>query len=228
MTPLKRHLPIILGVILLIIITQKAKAFGRDPKLKYLEGYYFDSTGHPIHGYIARAEAEFQFIYYKRKLGDSTQRIMVTRCDSFVVDHRTFYAIKDITIRTRIWTAHLDKAFAEKVADGPVQLFHLNFIQGKVGYMRYVSMAAKFAPGDAAKAVGSVTGKLTTNYFLRPQKGGPCTRLARKKKAFRQQMADYLQDDQPLVQKILHNKDYSMSNIEIIIQEYDSDRGRKQ
>ncbi len=201
---------------------EKTLASDHKPKDKYLQGYYYDSQGHKFEGLIAKDDLNFQFFLFKKHLGDSAQKIEPGSCDSFVVDHRSFHTLNDVTIKAIVWWAHFDKAFAELVTDGPVQLYSIRFEPGKQGYMHYVAIASNFTGGLAGQAVGMLAGKENASYFLR--RGQDTTYLRIEKKTFTDQITGYLQDDTTLVQKLRQNPDYSIHNIELIIAEYDQDK----
>ncbi len=153
--------------IVLVFICEKGFASGRPSKDKYLEGYYYDTQGHRVEGLIAREEINFQSFKFKKQLGDSAVKIDPDQCDSFFVGSRVFHAIKDVTIKAVVWQKHMDRAFAELVTNGPVQLYCIQFEPGKVGYMHYVAIASNFTFGVAGQAVGMLAGKENANYFVR-------------------------------------------------------------
>jgi hypothetical protein len=117
----------------------------------------------------------------------------------------------------------MDKAFAELVTDGPVQLYCIRFEPGKVGYMRYVAVASNFTGGMAGQVVGAMAGRQNAKYFVKRQEGGDYMRV--EKGTFTEKMTEYLKDDPAIVQKITVNPDYSINNIELIIKEYNQDKG---
>jgi hypothetical protein len=208
--------------IILALMCENTFAASHKPKDKYLEGFYYDRQGNKIEGLISKDDLNFQFFYFKKQLGDSAERIDASQCDSLSVDNRTFHAITDVSIKAIVWGTHMDRAFAELVTDGPVQLYCIRFQPGKVGYMHYVAIASNFTGGAAGQVVGAMAGRQNVNYFVRRRKEDAYMRV--DKKTFTQEMSEYLKDDPSVVQKIMQNQDYSINNIELVIKEYDQDK----
>lgn len=221
------HLTLIVVMTTAVVLSSSSKgAFAaghKSSKDKYLAGYYFDKRGVKIEGLIAKDELTFQFFSFKKELGDTAIQIEADQCDSFCVGNRVFHAISDVSIKAIVWRTHMDKAFAELVTDGPVQLYCIRFQPGKVGYMRYVSIASNFTGGAAGQVVGAMAGRQNANYFVRRQEGGDYTRI--EKGTFTEKMTEYLKDDPTVVQKLTANPDYSINNIELVVREYNQDKG---
>ncbi|RBL89918.1 hypothetical protein [Chitinophaga flava] len=191
---------------------------------KYLQGYYIDTTGCRIEGFIAMDEISLESFNFKKQLGGKKEPVSVSQCRSFSFEQHVFCTITDITIRTRLWSYHFNRVFAEQMADGPIQLFRLYFKPGKVGYMRYVSLASRFASGDAAQGAGMFLNQKYVNYFLKKTNdtSGYCF-VGKKPKQFKKVLSAYLKDDDQLVHKINTIRDYSFNNIESVIREYNQD-----
>ncbi|MBC9908802.1 hypothetical protein [Chitinophaga varians] len=212
------------GLCLLTVFTVDAQKKG-----KYLKGCYLDSTGQKIDGFISMEEMGLLSFDFKKQLGDKNEKIKVTDCQSFSFEHHSFCTLKNVTIRTRIWHYHFAKVFAEQVIEGPLQLYRLYFKPGKVGYMRYVSMASRFAPGPASLGAGVFMNSKYVNYFLR--KSGDTTGycfIGKKRRDFVTSLTPWLSEDTLLVRKIQTGGDYSFNNIESVVREYNDYLGNKQ
>ncbi|NLR67040.1 hypothetical protein HGH92_22215 [Chitinophaga varians] len=204
------------GLYLLTVFTAAAQKNN-----KYLKGSYIDSTGQKIDGFISMQEMGLLSFDFKKQLGDKNEKIKVSGCQAFSFENHSFCTLKNVTIRTRIWHYHFDKVFAEQVIDGPLQLYRLYFKPGKVGYMRYVALAGRFAPGPASAGVGVFMNNKYVNYFLR--KSGDTTGycfIGKKRKDFITSLTPWLKEDTLLVRRIKTGGDYSFNNIESVVREY--------
>ncbi|NML40582.1 hypothetical protein HHL17_25525 [Chitinophaga sp. G-6-1-13] len=212
------------GLCLLTVFTAAAQRNG-----KYLKGFYVDSTGQKMEGYISMKEMGLESFEFKKQLGDKSRKIKASSCQAFSFENHAFSTLHNVTIKTHIWHYHFDKVFAEQVTDGPLQLYRLYFKPGKVGYMRYVSMASRFAPGPASLGAGVFMNSKYVNYFLR--KSGDTTGycfIGKKRKEFVTSLTPWLKADTLLVRKIQAGGDYSFNNIESVIREYNDYIGNKQ
>lgn len=217
------HFKIILLLFVLALIMDKARA-GKPKnksKDKYLEGYYVDQKGNKIVGLISKDNLNWQFFYFKKQLGDTPAKIEASFCDSFVVDNKTFHTLSDINIKAIIWQTHSDRAFAELVSDGPVQLYSIHFEPAKQGYMKAVSLASNFTGGIAGQVVGHMAGRENVNYFLKRKTSTSYFRI--QKNTFTDDMSQYFRDDASVSKKIQQGGDYTINNVELIVKEYNQD-----
>jgi hypothetical protein len=220
------HAKALLFIAILAILSQKAaadggKKDGKKNKDKYVNGFYYDQTGHKINGLISKDELVWQSFNFKKSLGDTAVKIEADQCDSFTVGNRTYRSISGIQIKGIVWRNNSDRAFAELLADGPVQLYSIQFEPANQGYMKAISIASNFTGGFAGQVVGNVASRRRVNYFLRHREAGAYLRV--EKDSFKEDMTSYFKDDATLTGKLGTNQDYTINNIEPIVREYNSD-----
>jgi hypothetical protein len=217
MLPIK---PTIVSIVLvLLLLPHASSALGH--KDKYQQGYYLDSTNQRVEGLISFDDANCLAFLFKKQLGDKEVEITAAICNGFAVAHRTFAAIDNIDYVVWIRKRPLKRAFAEQVEDGQVHLYKLNLELGKIDQVHKITaITAKVAGNEAGSGY---LGKDRIYYFVKRADENNYTRIEKKKSTLQHQLETYLHNDATLVQKINNNKDYSYTNIEAIIHEYNED-----
>lgn len=171
------------------------------PKEDYQPGYYIDDSG-KVEGYIYFTYDTYERFNFKKNLADKKSVKWVSECIGFSVDGKTFKVIENIELKIGIWNISANKAFAEVVLEGPMNLYKVYSMVGN-GNMR--------APGAID----------VTNYVLNRDKSKSYVLAHPKKKKFKAGMAELFKDRMDIVEKI-NDGTYSLDTITELVKEYNA------
>lgn len=167
----------------------------------YKPGYYVDSSG-KVEGYIYFSYDTYEKFYFKKDLADKKITKRVNECTGFSVDGKTFRVLENINMKIGAWNVSAEKAFAEVVVEGPLNLYKVYSMVGN-GNMK--------AP--SAIKVG--------NYFLEKDNSKNYVYAHPGKAKFRHAMMDFFQDRLDIAEKI-DDRTYNLDNIIDIVKDYNS------
>jgi len=186
---------------LLLLLVCSSFRHPNHVKDDFRPGYYVDSSG-KVEGYINFTYDTYEKFDFKEEPTDKKITKHATDCDGFSVDGKTFRVIGRINLKIGIWNVSAEKAFAEVVVEGPLNLYKVYAMVGNAN-MR--------APGGAE--VG--------NYFLEKANSKRYLYAPPGKARFRSEMMDFFQDRMDIAEKV-DDRRYNFNNIAEMVKDYNS------
>jgi hypothetical protein len=173
-------------------------------KEKFRPGYYLDSTG-KVEGNINFEYDNYEKFEFKKELTDKKTTKSVNECTGFSVDGKTFCVIENIQMKIGIWKVSAEKAFAEVLVEGPLNLYKV-----------YSMVGSSDMRVHGANQVNNQFIEKGNNkkYILAPPAKGK----------FRDEMMDFFQDRIDIAEKI-DDGSYNLNNIVDLVKDYNSRAG---
>ncbi|ALI98324.1 hypothetical protein [Rufibacter tibetensis] len=167
---------------------------------KYQQGYYIGNTG-KVEGYIYFSYDNYEKFSFKKELKDKRSLKRVGEITSFFVDGKTFKVINNLNLRIGIWNISAQRAFAEVMVEGPVNLYK---VYSRVGNGNMSN------PG-AIELINYIVEKDNKKYAYANEQTGK----------FKREAAELFKDREDIVEKIKNGK-YALKNILDLVNDYNS------